>query len=994
MLKKIIKYALFMFTLIFIFNNDLVFANELSSDTADIVNIPDEGLEYAIRMELDIEESENITKDDMLDLTGINYNSFPKIKDLSGLEYATNLESLRLPNNAVSDLSPIKDLDSLKEISLSYNSISDIQDLSELNSLEKLYLDHNNITDMSPLENLPSLWNVHLAYNNISEVTPINNSKSVYLTLNDNNISDLTPLGSMDNLTTLDVNNNHISDISMLSDINHDNPAFSLKAEGQEIYLEDLVLDELPDELYYTVHSYYHVSYDQVLINSNSTKDPYLYTSDFFFVNADFDGTIYQNVYLTSKVHVSFFNQNNDPISDEIELTNRIGDLITVAVPKIDNYTIDHVKINDSQNHDIYNPIEEYSLRLIESNYDLKFYYIGDPSTIHVSFIDNTGKSMKSDIINHPKVGSVYHIPLPTFDGYNLSSVIINDTKQESLSNELTFEITEVEYEVQIIYYPIHKLFLVDSLNFESSTVTDYTFDDPLLVESPIHNNYEFDKWIIVDLDTRRISTQTISTLEGNMPDNNLLLLPTYSRLPVEQPFIDVEITYKIFSNNDTIPKTVSIPINDKLLGETVTLIVPCTDTMVSYEINGQIFPTNLVDKSNLKYKIITLTLDETLVNDNKLNIVLSYSSPTLYSVYLNDTLSETTSAVGSFKAGAIVDIPAPVHDGYKFIKWEFSPSVDTISNNENELLRFTMPASELTITPVYEKETNGSGSGSGNIDITPEIPTTFKFFKYDNISKKKKLVGEYEPGEQISVEAHFYKGYTFTKWETEGIKLENTTSDSLVFTMPSNDVTLKANYSKNPADLEGDMENPYIFGYPDGKIHPDENITRAEVVQILYNLYGENTNSNIALVTKFSDVNTTDWYSEALAFSIDYNLISGYPDGTFEPNEPISREELAFILDKFVPIDISVSNETNLIDVDNSWASDSIIELNNLDVITGYDNNLFLPKGYSTRAEVVTLTSRLLNRSTTWEENHTYSDLPPTHWAYEYMMNAANGTK
>lgn len=183
----------------------------------------------------------------------------------------------------------------------------------------------------------------------------------------------------------------------------------------------------------------------------------------------------------------------------------------------------------------------------------------------------------------------------------------------------------------------------------------------------------------------------------------------------------------------------------------------------------------------------------------------------------------------------------------------------------------------------------------------------------------------------------------------------------------------------------------PYIFGYEDGTIRPDNNITRAEFVTILYNIYGNNATSDLEQLSKFSDVNENAWYSNAVAYATENDLVVGYPDKTFRPNEYITRAEMASVLNQMNLAKTNTSDSTNLTDIENTWAENSIKTLVNAGVITGYEDNTFRPNNNSTRAETVILISRINNRPTGYSATNIFSDLDESTWHYHNIMNASN---
>ena len=167
-----------------------------------------------------------------------------RIKDLTGLEYATQLTVLWLNNHAVSDLSPIEGLTGLRRLALSGNDIRDISPLRNLTNLVGLEVRRNDIRDISPLRNLTNLESLLLEKNKIRDLSPLGTLTSLTtLHLNDNenlganlavlrnltnlktlwmtsiNARDIQPLKGLTNLETLIAYDNQIRDLSPLSDL-------------------------------------------------------------------------------------------------------------------------------------------------------------------------------------------------------------------------------------------------------------------------------------------------------------------------------------------------------------------------------------------------------------------------------------------------------------------------------------------------------------------------------------------------------------------------------------------------------------------------------------------------------------------------------------------------------------------------------------------------------------------------------------------------------
>ena len=187
---------------------------------AQTVHIPDSNLHAALELALDKDAGADITQVELASLESLEAVG-SSIRNLTGLEFATNLTKLYLGLNEISDLAPLKDLTNLIELDLHRNQkISDVSALKNLTNLSHLSLRGNTISDMSPLKNLATLTFLHIGYNNISDLSPLKDLTTLtFLNLDDNRISDLSPLKDLPNLTELHLDDNNISDMTPLKDL-------------------------------------------------------------------------------------------------------------------------------------------------------------------------------------------------------------------------------------------------------------------------------------------------------------------------------------------------------------------------------------------------------------------------------------------------------------------------------------------------------------------------------------------------------------------------------------------------------------------------------------------------------------------------------------------------------------------------------------------------------------------------------------------------------
>ena len=164
------------------------------------------------------------------------------------------------------------------------------------------------------------------------------------------------------------------------------------------------------------------------------------------------------------------------------------------------------------------------------------------------------------------------------------------------------------------------------------------------------------------------------------------------------------------------------------------------------------------------------------------------------------------------------------------------------------------------------------------------------------------------------------------------------------------------------PTGLDGDDHFAYIVGYPDGNVKPGGNITRAEVATIFFRLLTEDVRTaNSTQSNSLSDVSRGQWFNHAISTLSSMGIVKGNPDGTFDPDTPITRAEFAAIAARFD--DKNTNTTSNFSDIASHWAKDEIGVAANKGWINGYPDSTFRPDQYITRAEAMTLVNRVLNR-------------------------------
>ena len=269
----------------------------------------------------------------------------------------------------------------------------------------------------------------------------------------------------------------------------------------------------------------------------------------------------------------------------------------------------------------------------------------------------------------------------------------------------------------------------------------------------------------------------------------------------------------------------------------------------------------------------------------------------------------------------------------------------------------------------------------------------------YQSSSTRNVTVKEYEDVGRLPER----DGYVFVSWNTEpdGSGTRYMPGDAFRIDGSSDDLYAQWQKDKTGPDdsgvsnwLETDEHNAYLSGYPDSTFRADRNMTRAEVAQMFYALL---LDKNVTITKSFSDVPDDAWYATAVKTLASLGMMDGYPDGTFRPDEPITRAEFATVGLAFAydPLDASCS----YYDVGaNAWYYTYVAQATTYGWIGGYPDNTFRPGNNITRVEVCVIVNNMLGRDAderyidrNEDELVHFVDLSDSYWGYYTIMEATN---
>lgn len=195
---------------------------------------------------------------------------------------------------------------------------------------------------------------------------------------------------------------------------------------------------------------------------------------------------------------------------------------------------------------------------------------------------------------------------------------------------------------------------------------------------------------------------------------------------------------------------------------------------------------------------------------------------------------------------------------------------------------------------------------------------------------------------------------------------------------------------------LNRDDHVAYIMGYPDGTVQPEGEITRAEACTIFFRLLTDSSRDYYFSKTNdYTDVNAGDWFNNAISTLSNAGIVTGYNDGTFRPNQPITRGEMAKIIANFA--NLSKGGKT-FSDLYGHWSKTYVELAAGNGWIAGYPDGSFRPDQKITRAETVTMINRVLERVPAKELRLlsrsimlTFPDNNPGDWYYIAIQEASN---
>ncbi len=350
----------------------------------------------------------------------------------------------------------------------------------------------------------------------------------------------------------------------------------------------------------------------------------------------------------------------------------------------------------------------------------------------------------------------------------------------------------------------------------------------------------------------------------------------------------------------------------------------------------------------------------------------------------LNPPHVPKSSAFNSWLAKRDIHIKSPEEIGIsndaKFLGWNTEPDGSGTPYKPGDVIKNHM--GNQWLYAMWQEETK---------PVPPIILTLDENYKGGKITDKEVMPGD-------MMEPHLYKpkrrGFTFKGWSYNKKHLDKVHYDDRIYE-PTTVYAIWDEVEEEPEEIKGQEHKAYIFGYPDGTVRPNGEITRAEAAAMLARLL-EIESIGSADKPMFPDTPSA-WYNKAINAVVQRDIMKGYPDGTFKPNDAITRAEFTQMIST---IDNKAYGTAPFADVVGHWAERPIGSEYQAGRIMGYPGGTFRPDAHITRCEAAVILNKIFERNfdamsllkcKNPQMIKYFIDLDASFWGYNELVEATN---
>ena len=576
---------------------------------------------------------------------------------------------------------------------------------------------------------------------------------------------------------------------------------------------------------------------------------------------------------------------------------------------------------------------------------------------VFVKYITEDGKVLEeeSPVLENAKVGMDYTTEQKTFDGYEYSAM---GEGSAAASGKVVAGDLHVIYVYKAKTGNVFVKYLAEDgteLEAESVVKKDAPVGEAYTTEKKAFDGYEFSKM-----------KDGSAPTNGTVKEGDLHVIYVYKKVKETPKTGNVYVRHVsddgLFLESDSVVK------KNAPVGEAYTTTQKTFECYKFLKMKDGSVPANGTVVEGDLYVIYVYKMIEQPESE----------TGNVYVQYITDDgkiLAEESPVLENAEVGTAYTTEKKAFKGYEFSKM----GENSAEPNGNVV------AGDLHVIYVYKK--------------TESQPPTTKVITQYVDENGNRLIPD-RAGKQPVVEI---KDYTYLRTEESDTLIRHIYKKIQAPVHPSGSVLiLPTPGTSEPVPDDGLLNKKdhkaYMFGYPDGNFLPERNMTREEATAMFARLLKDYPRERRSYNIPFKDVAESDWSQQAIGFMLEKGMIKGYEDGSFKPKAAISRAEFAAMAARFDKLVAGGGNSSFDVPAGH-WAQASIDSAAAKGWVTGYPDGSFKPERKITRAEVVNITNKMLDRfaDKNFVRSHLsemiqFKDLTEADWAYFPIMEATNG--
>ena len=688
------------------------------------------------------------------------------------------------------------------------------------------------------------------------------------------------------------------------------------------------------------------------------------------------------------------------------------GDTVTLTVTADSGYNFGSLSVKKTDNTEVETAQQAdgtYTFTMPASNVTVTatFAAVEVPTTYTVTCETATGGKVEADKTADLAEGETVTLTVTADSGYNFGSLTVKNADGTEVETEDkgdgTYTFTMPASNVTVtatftaVVVPTTYTVTIETATggkVEADKTADLAEGETVTLTVTADSGYSFESLSVKDADGTEVETTagTDGTYTFTMPASNVTVTATFTA-------VEVPTTYTVTIETATGGKVEADKTADLAEGETVTLTVTA-DSGYSFgslsvkDAEGTEVETE--DKGDGTYTFTMPASNVTVTATFTADVV-----PTTYTVTIETVTGGKVEADKTDVAeGDTVTLTVTPDSNYNFGGLAVNDAEGTkvkTTRQADGTYTFTMPASNVTVTPTFSRKSSGGSRGGGGSASSGETSYSVSVPSKSNNGSVSANLKSATKGSKVTFTVtpnmgYMASGVTVKDANGNEIAVTDNGDGTYTFVMPDSKVSIAAEFVKEgtetpnttptpgaeencPSEKFTDVDqslwyhegidyaltNGLMNGMSDTTFEPNSTTTRAMVVAVLYRLDG----SPVTAQASFADVPADAWYADAVAWGEANGVVSGYNEETFGPSDSITREQMAAILYRYAQykgIDVSAQADLSKYsdaDAVSDWANTALSWANAEGLISGMSDTELAPTDTATRAQVASILMR-----------------------------------